>query len=592
MKMFKNVDKNIELETKIEIFFSINTNTFLPRCLKAEIKDMLTVTSNLERIEIVELNNNKLIVKLHGKKIADINFFLDFKHVMVEVPVILYDIKNYLFRTLKTNIKDVLVAIQICDSVFVHLYGRCEMVDVARLEVYKIICDFLKIKYIEVEKRNITFIYESGLFPIYDNLVNTKKALLVLMHENESSIESFSLEKYKNQSYLLNDYSDKIYKEEYHFNFLSFKYCLYYFRNEIDDILSFNKCKLTFSENKKVILMGNNQLQFKSCLREICNIYFNVFYCEIVFEPPLVDNIFIFKTENKYILIGSYEKIIEILCLDKSISKISFCANKDYEEIFKNPKGQSKLQKILKETGVSIKTSVKDEWIEFEISGLSKKLIKTLYLLNQEKPMEINFFVQEKEHKKLIGYGGKNIQKYMKKHSVYIKFMNEPERISLGYTGNVIIKTPLRNANSLIKMKDEILGATSDKNEPNIIPIMDLYCLRCKNYKTLNDYIVLFNGNDTIQYYEPDYKGYGLNKILENNENVLLKISGSDKVFIKTWNRYDMKLVTIDDWIQPREETKKNVQEDFYVDDLSFTKENELFGKNIEELFQKYDLED
>lgn len=591
--MFKKEERNNDLEAKLEIIFSLNTNKFLPRCLKTEIKDLMLISSKYDKVEVIFFNHNKIMIKIMARKITDIYEYIDYNHIMIEIPVFLYDIKNNLFHIFKSDIKDVLVAMQISDSVFLHIYGKNEMVKNARIEVYRILCNLLKIKNYYVDRKIAKNINENDIYFIYDSYINTKKALIMVVNENLASTEKYLASNNTNHINSLDTIYEKKFKEEYNFDTLMFLYCLYYYRTEIEDILSFNKCNIYLNKNKKVVLSGNNLLQFKCCFKEICSIYFNIIYCEITFEPTITNNVFIFKSESKYIIIGTYEKITEIMCLDKTKSKISFSANKEYEEIFRNPKGQNKLQKILKETGVTIKTNVKDEWIDFEMTGPSNKIVKTMYLLNQERPTEINFFVEEKDHKKLIGHGGKNIQKYMKKHSVYIKFMNEPERISLGYSGNVIIKTPLRNANSLLKMKDEILGITTEKNDVCIISILELYGLKTKNYKTLQDYIVLFNNNQKIKYYEIDStKGYNLNLILENPENVLLKVSGSEKVFMKSWYDYDLKKVIVDDWIHSTNEDSKKAAVTSTNDLLLFSEEYDVIGQNIEELIQKYDLEE
>lgn len=47
-------------------------------------------------------------------------------------------------------------------------------------------------------------------------------------------------------------------------------------------------------------------------------------------------------------------------------------------------------------------------------------------MLQEELPAEISFHVPEAYHKRIIGVGGKNIQRIMKKYGVYVKFSVRP----------------------------------------------------------------------------------------------------------------------------------------------------------------------
>lgn len=128
-----------------------------------------------------------------------------------------------------------------------------------------------------------------------------------------------------------------------------------------------------------------------------------------------------------------------------------------------------------------------------------------LDLLLLEFPSSLTFFLPEKYHKRIIGFGGKNIQRIMKKHGVYIKFFSEWEqnqtilrnnfcRYGVRYIrererreysiekeplsfetkapfeseqpqpGNVVIKTPKKNSKSLILMKKEILSLVDEEH--------------------------------------------------------------------------------------------------------------------------------
>ncbi len=82
-------------------------------------------------------------------------------------------------------------------------------------------------------------------------------------------------------------------------------------------------------------------------------------------------------------------------------------------------------------------------------------------------PAEISFFVPEAYHKRIIGVGGKNIQRIMKKYGVYVKFSNAEEFASLGgyfeNIDNVIARTPAKNSENLDQLKESIAELITTK---------------------------------------------------------------------------------------------------------------------------------
>lgn len=79
-------------------------------------------------------------------------------------------------------------------------------------------------------------------------------------------------------------------------------------------------------------------------------------------------------------------------------------------------------------------------------SAAAHAALHGLSLLQEELPAEVSFHVPEIYHKRIIGVGGKNIQRIMKKFGVYVKFANADEYAMLGgYTDNednVVARTP------------------------------------------------------------------------------------------------------------------------------------------------------
>ena len=101
--------------------------------------------------------------------------------------------------------------------------------------------------------------------------------------------------------------------------------------------------------------------------------------------------------------------------------------------------------------------------------------LEGLAMLEDELPAEISFQVPEVFHKRIIGVGGKNIQRIMKKYGVYVKFSNAQEFATLGGyyepEDNVIARTPAKNADGLYSLKQSIMEILEEENpeEPKII---------------------------------------------------------------------------------------------------------------------------
>ena len=102
---------------------------------------------------------------------------------------------------------------------------------------------------------------------------------------------------------------------------------------------------------------------------------------------------------------------------------------------FISGKKNGKINKIMKTSGAKIRfvTFINDYNFVIEVESTSfTKALDGITLLQEELPAEISFYVPESYHKRIIGVGGKNIQRIMKKYGVYVKFSNTEEFASLG----------------------------------------------------------------------------------------------------------------------------------------------------------------
>lgn len=102
-----------------------------------------------------------------------------------------------------------------------------------------------------------------------------------------------------------------------------------------------------------------------------------------------------------------------------------------------------------------------------DIAGPDGNVLLGLKLLQDELPAEISFHVPEAYHKRIIGVGGRSIQRIMKKFGVYVKFSNADEFAALGgyndNMDNVIARTPRKNSANLELLKQAVLEAISPK---------------------------------------------------------------------------------------------------------------------------------
>ena len=102
-----------------------------------------------------------------------------------------------------------------------------------------------------------------------------------------------------------------------------------------------------------------------------------------------------------------------------------------------------------------------------DLAGTDNGVISGLLLLQEELPAEISFHVPETYHKRIIGVGGRSIQRIMKKYGVYVKFSNAEEFAALGgyldNEDNVVARTPAKNAMNLENLKQAVTELVNPK---------------------------------------------------------------------------------------------------------------------------------
>ncbi|KAL5039169.1 hypothetical protein RTP6_006368 [Batrachochytrium dendrobatidis] len=154
----------------------------------------------------------------------------------------------------------------------------------------------------------------------------------------------------------------------------------------------------------------------------------------------------------------------ELLCLDmikNSIRDTKFQVELAIEHRdFINGKKNGKVNKIIKAANCRI--VFQDNYNDYNMlidlySPVPSRAYMGLKMLQDELPAEVSFYIPEMYHKRIIGVGGKNIQKIMKKYGVYVKFSSAEEYSALGghyeIEDNVIARTPAKNGESLKDLK-------------------------------------------------------------------------------------------------------------------------------------------
>ncbi|KAK7463826.1 hypothetical protein VKT23_005763 [Stygiomarasmius scandens] len=137
---------------------------------------------------------------------------------------------------------------------------------------------------------------------------------------------------------------------------------------------------------------------------------------------------------------------------------------------FISGKKNGKINKIMQTTNVKIKfETFNDHNFLIDISGSDASVLQGLTLLQEELPAEISFHVPEAYHKRIIGVGGRSIQRIMKKYGVYVKFSNAEEFAALGgyndNDDNVIARTPAKNALNLDNLKQSVMELVNPKDK-------------------------------------------------------------------------------------------------------------------------------
>ncbi|KAJ3106810.1 hypothetical protein HDU97_005517 [Phlyctochytrium planicorne] len=177
---------------------------------------------------------------------------------------------------------------------------------------------------------------------------------------------------------------------------------------------------------------------------------------------------------------SAFKQVVELALLVPVIRECKFQIELALEhKEFINGKKSGKINKIIKTCGCRIQfhENFNDYNMIIEVAHASPaKTLEGLSLLEDEFPAEMSFYIPEAFHKRIIGVGGKNIQRIMKKYGVYVKFSNAEEYATLGgyfeNMDNVIARTPYKNAVNLEQLKQSIFELINIKDKTEITAIV------------------------------------------------------------------------------------------------------------------------
>ncbi|OZJ06017.1 hypothetical protein BZG36_01075 [Bifiguratus adelaidae] len=278
-------------------------------------------------------------------------------------------------------------------------------------------------------------------------------------------------------------------------------------QDEIKPIMQDNGSFILFpvlgSSGSTITIFAENRVNVERTLRSLnmltCHAYEACFYVNtregsIFSHPPSLGHLMMLVSQlsqasGAEVTYKSIEGCIEVLGTERAvrnayqrIHEMSFMKIYHRETVFNvelsieqrefiSGKKNGKINKIMKTSGVKIKFLPCNDY-NFIIEVASSNFLKALdglTLLQEELPAEMSFFVPETYHKRIIGVGGKNIQRIMKKYGVYVKFSNAEEFAALGgyydNEDNVVARTPAKNAMNLDNLKHSVMELVSPRDK-------------------------------------------------------------------------------------------------------------------------------
>ncbi|KAI5164118.1 hypothetical protein NEAUS03_2436, partial [Nematocida ausubeli] len=280
--------------------------------------------------------------------------------------------------------------------------------------------------------------------------------------------------------------SDKLYDKLLTVDKISLFYALTHLRTDLEDILVRNESyimEISHSDGISILqVSGFCKKSLNEAIIQLEILFISIVTMKISGIDRFCDaKVFLFTGPHETRVIGRSSEIKKILRDIDASCEISVYIPETIEEFICGKKN-GKLHKVSRESDCALSIQ-RDKLLAILIEGNSSNAEFGLKMIEDEIPTEFGFYLHERHHKRIIGYGGKSIQRLMKKNGVYIKFESATES-----GNNVIIRTPTKNKESLYKMYKDVMDLAGEV--PLIVhgswyslSFFDFHALSCDNYR-------------------------------------------------------------------------------------------------------------
>ncbi|AFN83237.1 hypothetical protein EROM_061460 [Encephalitozoon romaleae SJ-2008] len=511
--------------------------------------DLQKILVGIGRASISKDVGNKVQVSLNVSRPCSIHQIMGlvskcFRYCYrVEIPLCLYPVKAEIMEKIKEimDATDTSICIKIDGKVEAFICGKRKSCLDARMKVLLMIEEAFG-RATEIKSMNIPTkeVVRNGGRIFYHSRINSDKCLIshntvVLgLQEPEKIVERLVLDTQKT------------------IHLFSYK------GDEVEDILADTQSYIATREicedYTEVILKGFDLYEVRRAKNKI-NLLYNSIMKVVVenMKYPNYDGAFILRIKSVscgFMVIGEKRTLLKIV--EENGGYVEGEMDIETETVeFLCGKKNGKITRIMRDVccGITIHKKPESTRIHMTISGSSEAFKSALGMIEDEFPEELTFYIDEKHHKRIIGYGGKNIQKIMKKHGVYIKFMNERERKRFAYKDNVVIKTPRKNVENLVNMRNDVMGLIGcfkgdTKCLETVVSLHDFYDLGYPIYRFLHNAAIVKGSETNASYYlSEDFN-------TSTKPYYAFKLKNSGQWFIKTTETLSLEKVSTMHWLK------------------------------------------
>lgn len=353
-------------------------------------------------------------------------------------------------------------------------------------------------------------------------------------------------------------------------------YILLYKRCELEDILADTQSSMATEElqhSTEVVLRGFDAYEVRRARDMVSCLYNSVMKMAAKTIDCGSGDFFVFEMggRNMFLVVGEKDCLLRMVPEGNVFVEAQMDIDAETAE-FLCGKKNGKIARIMKDIDCVIAVHRGSEWSRMclSIGGCSAAFSAAFEMIENEFPEELTFCIDERHHKRIIGYGGKNIQRIMKKHGVYIKFMSEKDRRRVGYRDNVVIKTPRKNVENLVRMKSDVMELIGDAEDPtprlcSTVSLYDFYVSPQPRYRLLYNRAVV---EDREKIHVAYYLGSG-------NDGRLVEIGGLQ--FAASTRNLALERVTAAHWL----DEVKSMPVFSWLSSCTYSS---LFGKDMQDV--------